>query len=142
MKFYLQQGETLHFKSAGMHVLNFSIQDAVINAFSVSKRNEGGYIYITSDRIVFTTTQGLLGLLVGNITDSLFPALQDIKFEIPITEITSLRIVKVIISDGIYISCKNNTEYVLTAGLGKAKEMIRLIQEACNNKGVFIPVNQ
>lgn len=89
MKFQLQDGESL---------LNKSVVAYRSNAKSVSdlsyNNQENGRLYITSERVVFTSTRGILAL-VGQIVDLLFPSLQDEVIDVPYAEIRAYTIRKI-----------------------------------------------
>lgn len=135
MKFKLQPGETLYIDYLGQRREGKNVGDLFRN------KTENGHIYITSSRVVFTTTQGLLRL-VNYITDFL-PALQDIEVEIMISNIVGLKMEKVMMFDCVGIQCNDGKEYIFYAGNGlnnKSSEMLQYVADACQKQGITLAI--
>lgn len=136
MKFKLQPGETLIKDYRGQRREAKNVGDIFRNKL------ENGHIYITSSRVAFTTTQGLLSI-IGNITDVFFPALQDIALEIMISNVVGLKKEKIMMYDCAGIVCNNGTEYILYAGNGlnnKSGELLRYVADACKKQGITLAI--
>lgn len=80
MKYVLESGER-------------QIMSKMVTVPGESSWSEGssGRLYLTNRRLVFTSSTGIVALLVGRLIDAFLPQMQNIVYQISLKDISQLR---------------------------------------------------